>query len=195
MSKTSGLSDTEFRRLLEGTFRPVFAEIAAETVLREESRRLPFAEIDRLRRLGFGALRLPRAEGGAGLSLPQLFEVLAELAAADANLPQALRNHFAFVEQHLNEVPGPNRDKWLGRIREGAIAGGAWTEPGAQALSTFGTVLTPDGAALAERARALTAAVRDLEDFARERRGVLMQAFEQQVDTFARTANLDFDTA
>ena len=99
MSKTSGLSDTEFRRLLEGTFRPVFAEIAAETVLREESRRLPFAEIDRLRRLGFGALRLPRAEGGAGLSLPQLFEVLAELAAADANLPQALRNHFAFVEQ------------------------------------------------------------------------------------------------
>jgi LysR family hydrogen peroxide-inducible transcriptional activator len=34
------------------------------------------------------------------------------------------------------------------------------------------SVLTPDGAALAERARALTAGVRDLEDFARERRGV-----------------------
>ncbi|MGH6998012.1 MAG: LysR family transcriptional regulator, partial [Phenylobacterium sp.] len=34
------------------------------------------------------------------------------------------------------------------------------------------SVLTPDGAALAERARALTAGVKDLEDFARERRGV-----------------------
>ena len=33
------------------------------------------------------------------------------------------------------------------------------------------SVLTPDGAALAERARALTAGVKDLEDFARERRG------------------------
>lgn len=32
--------------------------------------------------------------------------------------------------------------------------------------------LTPDGEALAERARSLTAGVRDLEDFARERRGV-----------------------
>ena len=34
------------------------------------------------------------------------------------------------------------------------------------------SVLTPDGAALAERARALIAGVKDLEDFARERRGV-----------------------
>ena len=35
-----------------------------------------------------------------------------------------------------------------------------------------GAVLTEEGEALAERARALTAGVRDLEDFARERRGV-----------------------
>lgn len=145
MPLSAAPTDPEFRALLEGTFRPVFTEIAAGTVLREESRRLPFAEIDRLRHLGFGALRLPRELGGAGLSLPQLFETLAELAAADANLPQALRNHFAFVEQHLNEAPGANRDKWLARIRDGAIAGGAWTEPGAQALSTFSTALTPDG--------------------------------------------------
>lgn len=34
-----------------------------------------------------------------------------------------------------------------------------------------GAVLTEEGAALAERARALTAGVKDLEDFARERRG------------------------
>ena len=34
-----------------------------------------------------------------------------------------------------------------------------------------GAVLTPEGEELAERARALTAGVRDLEDFARERRG------------------------
>ena len=35
-----------------------------------------------------------------------------------------------------------------------------------------GVTLTPDGEALAERARTLTAGVRDLEEFARERRGV-----------------------
>lgn len=35
-----------------------------------------------------------------------------------------------------------------------------------------GVALTPDGQALAERARILTAGVKDLEDFARERRGV-----------------------
>ncbi|NPD14863.1 monooxygenase [Xinfangfangia sp. D13-10-4-6] len=146
MTTIPTLSDLDFQTLLNDVYRPVFAEFAQGAQPREDHRHLLFPEISRLRGLGFGALRLPKAEGGAGLSLPQLFDLLAELAAADANLPQALRNHFAFVEQHLNEAPGPNRDKWLTRIREGAIAGGAWTEPGAQALSTFETLLTPDGA-------------------------------------------------
>ena len=47
------------------------------------------------------AVRVPVARGGAGATLPQLFRLLTELAAADSNIPQALRGHFALVEDRL----------------------------------------------------------------------------------------------
>ena len=49
----------------------------------------------------FGALRVPVKFGGDGVSLPQLFQLLTELAKADSNIVQALRGHFAFVEDRL----------------------------------------------------------------------------------------------
>lgn len=92
---------------LAARFRPIFARIAAGAVERERSRSLPFEPIQWLKEAGFGAVRVPVAYGGAGASLPQLFQLLIELAEADSSVPQALRGHFAFVEDRLNAHAQP----------------------------------------------------------------------------------------
>ncbi|PYY88767.1 monooxygenase [Pseudomonas sp. TKO26] len=126
-------------------FRPIFQRIAAGAVEREHSRTLPHEPIQWLKEAGFGALRVPVEYGGGGASLPQLFQLLIELAAADANVPQALRGHFAFAEDRLNAPPGPGRDLWFKRFVEGDIVGCAWTEIGAVEIGQVITKVTPDG--------------------------------------------------
>ena len=86
-------------------FRPVFQRIAEGAVEREQTRALPYEPIQWLKQAGFGAVRVPVEYGGGGASLPQLFELLIELAEADSNVPQALRGHFAFAEDRLNAAP------------------------------------------------------------------------------------------
>jgi alkylation response protein AidB-like acyl-CoA dehydrogenase len=77
--------------------------------------------------------------------LPQLFELLIELAEADSNVPQALRGHFAFAEDRLNSPPGPTRDVWFKRFVEGDVVGCAWTEIGNVAIGDVITKVSPHG--------------------------------------------------
>jgi len=72
---------------LAAAFRPIFARIADGAVSRELSRTLPVEPIRWLKEAGFGTLRIPKEKGGWGASLPQLVTLLAELAAADSNIP------------------------------------------------------------------------------------------------------------
>jgi alkylation response protein AidB-like acyl-CoA dehydrogenase len=116
---------------LAARFRPVFTRIAEGALERERTRALPYEQIVWLMEAGFGAVRVPREYGGAGASLPQLVQLLIELAEADSSLPQALRGHFAFVEDRINAAPGAAREKWLQRFVAGEIVGNAWTEVGA----------------------------------------------------------------
>ncbi|HET7866502.1 MAG TPA: acyl-CoA dehydrogenase family protein [Burkholderiaceae bacterium] len=124
---------------LAAKFRPIFARIAEGALERERTRSLPHEPIAWLKQAGFGAVRVPRQHGGAGASLPQLFQLLIELAEADSNLPQALRGHFAFVEDRLNAPPGPQREAWFKRFVAGDLVGNAWTEVGSVAI---GDVIT-----------------------------------------------------
>lgn len=115
---------------LAARFRPLFARIAEGAVERERTRTLPFEPIKWLKQAGFGAVRVPVEFGGAGASLPQLFQLLIELAAADSNVTQALRGHFAFVEDRLNAQAFSPQNAWLGRFVAGELVGNAWTEVG-----------------------------------------------------------------
>ncbi|SDT38095.1 Acyl-CoA dehydrogenase [Pseudomonas asplenii] len=126
-------------------FRPIFARIADGAVQRELNRELPHEPIQWLKQAGFGAVRVPVEYGGGGASLPQLFQLLIELAEADSNVPQALRGHFAFAEDRLNAAPGPNRDLWFKRFVDGDIVGCAWTEIGNVAIGDVVTQVSPDG--------------------------------------------------
>lgn len=130
---------------LAARFRPIFQRIAAGAIEREQSRTLPYEPIHWLKEAGFGAVRVPLEYGGGGASVPQLFELLIELAQADSNIPQALRGHFAFAEDRLNAPSGPARDLWFKRFVAGDIVGCAWTEIGSVAIGDVVTKVSPDG--------------------------------------------------
>lgn len=119
-----------------------FSRIAAGTTQREVNRQLANEPIRWLKEAGFGALRIPVAQGGAGISLPQLFLLLTELAEADSNLPQALRAHFAFVEDRLNQPDSEDRRRWFRRFIDGELVGSGWTENGDVKLGDVVTRVT-----------------------------------------------------
>lgn len=149
MSLTSAfnpLSEGTHYEALANRFRPLFRQIAAGNVEREQSRSLPYEPIRWLKQAGFGAVRVPVQYGGAGASVGQLFELLIELAEADSNIPQSLRAHFAFVEDRLNAPPSADRDKWFARFVAGELVGNGWTEVGAVKLGKVITQVRPDGA-------------------------------------------------
>lgn len=129
-------------------FRPLFADIEKDAVSREIGRVLPDAEIKSLKKAGFGALRLPEGEGGLGATLPEFFNLLIELSAADSNITQALRGHFGFVENVVNTPAGGFRSRWAERIANGETAGNAWTEIGGASQAAFATHVARKGSAL-----------------------------------------------
>lgn len=111
-------------------FRPIFERIAEGALVREKNRILPYEPIQWLKQAGFGAVRVPVAFGGDGVSQKQLFQLLIELAQADSNVVQALRGHFAFVEDRLNAQKIEPQTVWFERFVRGEIVGNAWTEIG-----------------------------------------------------------------
>ena len=129
---------------LAAAFRPIFSRIAQGAANREQHRILPDEQIRWLKEAGFGTVRIPREKGGWGASLPQLIALLIELAEADSNLPQALRAHFAFVEDRLNQPDSAQRDRWFQRFLDGELVGSGWTETGAVKLGEVNTQVTPD---------------------------------------------------
>ena len=136
MSVTSGL-DAVISRIRDGA------------VERERERVLPDQPISWLKGAGFPAFRVPTESGGTGASIVELVEALIDLAAADPNVPQALRGHIAFVEDRLWAPDGPDRDRWLGRFAAGEVVGNAVTEIGNVTLGSTQTRLEPDGDAWA----------------------------------------------
>lgn len=130
---------------LLATYRPVFAEIAAGAVEREESGELALEQAGWLREAGFPRLRVPTEYGGQGASLRQLFLLDVELAAADPNLPHALRVHQRFVEDRWRERDTPRGQEWLRRIGAGLVIGTAVSEKVAPFRAPSTTLTEVDG--------------------------------------------------
>ncbi|MGW0178091.1 acyl-CoA dehydrogenase family protein [Nocardia sp. NPDC003345] len=127
---------------LAATYRPHFDRIAAGNADRERAREFPFEQVRLLVDAGFSRLRIPRAFGGDGATLQQVFLLLADLGAADPNIAHVFRNHLAFVEDRLNSPDHPATEVWLERFRRGDFVGGGWTEANNAKFGDIGTRLT-----------------------------------------------------
>lgn len=127
---------------LAARFRPLFDLIGASAVERDRERRLPDAEIKALRESGFTAVRAPAEFGGAGATLPELFNLLIELSQADSNVTNAVRAHFGFTEDVINSESPTRRSKWLTRIGEKTLFGNGYSETGDSKVQAFSTILS-----------------------------------------------------
>ena len=136
-SKSSAPTIEELRT----KYSPVFERIRQGSVQRERERILPTEQIEWLKAAGFTGLRVPVEFGGDGASLPQLFQLLVELATVDPHVPQAFRGHIAFVEDRLCAPESNDRTAWLKRFAAGEMVGNAVTEIGAVALGDVRTKL------------------------------------------------------
>lgn len=134
---------------LAAKYRPVFERIAEGSLQRELQRELPHAPIAWLKEAGFTAVRVPSEHGGDGASLPELFRLLVELAAADPHVPQAFRGHIGFVEDRL----WAGDTSWFARFAAGEMVGNAVTEIGNVELGDTSTRLSeaPDGFTISGR--------------------------------------------
>lgn len=122
--------------------------IAAGAVEREREQIAPHDVIAWVKEAGVGRLRLPVADGGAGLSIPELFAALIDLAEADSAVPHILRTHFWFVEQHLQAADDPVfRRRLLELAGNDLIVGNGFSEQNKRPVGLyFDTAFTPDPA-------------------------------------------------
>jgi alkylation response protein AidB-like acyl-CoA dehydrogenase len=128
---------------LLAAWAPVLAAVAEGALQRELDGDLPLEAVRLLKAEGFGALRVPGSFGGGGVDLVGLTRLWIELAAVDANLPQAFRGHFAVVEDRLwHHARSSDQRVWFDRFVAGEMAGNAWSEVGS-AIDLPRTVLRP----------------------------------------------------
>lgn len=132
-------------RDLLARFAPVFTEVGRTTIAREQSRTLPFAEVEFLREAGFTRVTLPPRHGGDGATHAEFFELLAELARRDPNIAQLFRSHFSYIDRALHSPDSPQREARLARLADGAIVGNASHERSSAKVGSLETQLTSEG--------------------------------------------------
>lgn len=108
----------------------------------------PFDQVAALKRAGFGTLRLPHELGGAGLTVPQLFSAVIDVARADPVVAHIFRTHSWFTEERLRTAGDPASLQWLRKVADGQLFGNAFSEKGSNAVGSlvFNTRLLPDPA-------------------------------------------------
>ncbi|RAR56437.1 alkylation response protein AidB-like acyl-CoA dehydrogenase [Paraburkholderia unamae] len=127
--------------------RELVAALAAGAQARDRDEADTSDAIALARAARLGVFRVPKAEGGAGATLPQLYELVLDLAEADSNIPHILRNHFAFVEKALRARHLPQYQRWLQHVRRHELFGLGASELGTQNIGDGdgNTRLQPDG--------------------------------------------------
>ncbi len=88
------------------------AAFRADAGERDRDRRLPWTEIDQFSASGLGAMTVPTAHGGPGLSNATIAEVIAIISAADGSLGQLPQNQLGF-SQMLHYADADDVKAWV----------------------------------------------------------------------------------
>lgn len=142
----NGVGVAPILKLDSPELKALLDELAAGASQRDAQRIAPHQQIRQIADAGLGRLRIPVTEGGAGVSLRELFQFLIRLGEADSNLVHILRVHYWFVEAQLQRpATDPRRARNLALISQGHIFGNGFSEQSQRAVGLyFDTTLVPD---------------------------------------------------
>jgi alkylation response protein AidB-like acyl-CoA dehydrogenase len=127
-------------------FTALLTKIAEGASEREANGTSPHEQIAWLKEAGVTKLRLPIEDGGAGLTLPEFFQALIDLAEADSNVAHILRVHFWFIEQQLTTDDSDARARGIALVNSGAVVGNGFSEQSSRPVGLyFDTSFTADG--------------------------------------------------
>jgi len=116
-------------------------EFARDAAARDEFRRLPFAELERLSASGLWAITVPAAFGGADVSYRTVAKVIEIISAADPSIGQIPQNHLSVMFQ-IRAVGTPaQQERLFGLVLGGARFGNALAEMTSNAAHKFTTVM------------------------------------------------------
>lgn len=115
---------------IRAAIAPVLERLAEQAARRDLERELPYAEIRELAQRRLLLLRVPRADGGAGGTVRELFDVAIEIARADSNVAQALRNSMLTSNQSALQTDPAVRARLVQRIHAGHLFSATVNERG-----------------------------------------------------------------
>jgi SfnB family sulfur acquisition oxidoreductase len=119
-------------------------QIAAGAAERDRLRELPVAEIELLSGEGLLAITVPRAHGGADVSLQTLAGVVSAIASADPNVAQIPQSHFVYLEL-IRQLGTPAQQELVfAEVLAGRRLANAQSEAGSKTVADIRTRLRGD---------------------------------------------------
>jgi SfnB family sulfur acquisition oxidoreductase len=119
-----------------------FAEEASE---RDRDRRLPVVELEAFSQSGLWGITVPKAYGGAEVSVVTLTEVIKILAAADPSLAQIPQNHLVITDAIRLTGSEEQKRHFFAEVLKGARFGNAFSEFHGKNVADFQTRFAADG--------------------------------------------------
>lgn len=121
--------------------------LAAGASARDLERRLPFDEIREIAGTGLLAARVPKAYGGAEVSMVDFARIIVNLAKGDPNVAQAAAPIFPNLEKIRIYGSEAQKKAYFGLVLDGALlTGNAAAERGGKRIGDMTTRVTRDGA-------------------------------------------------
>ncbi|GJH11116.1 SfnB family sulfur acquisition oxidoreductase [Caballeronia novacaledonica] len=110
--------------------RRLAREFAVDAPRRDRERHLPSNEVETFSASGLWGINVPRAFGGADVSVGTIVDVFEIISAADSSLGQIPQNHFATLERLKHDGTPSQQDFFFSRALAGERFGNATAEPG-----------------------------------------------------------------
>lgn len=118
---------------------------AQEASLRDQERKLPWAEIERFTTSGLGSVFVPRAFGGPQVSFVTIAEIFKIIAKADPALAQIPQNHFSILNVIRSVASAEQQQRLFESVLAGWRIGNAGPERGSKHTLDLKARLTPEG--------------------------------------------------
>jgi SfnB family sulfur acquisition oxidoreductase len=122
--------------------RNLAAELAVDAAARDQERRLPYAEVERLKASGLLSLTVPTYLGGPGLPPSTVSQVFAVLAEADPNVAQVIHSHYVYCNLVRVSADPSQQAALLGRVLAGRLIANAQAERSGPTANHVATTLS-----------------------------------------------------